>query len=57
MRGIGNTLPLTWVITLLQDPWLGFGWATTASLIVVGVLVGSFRRVRGAIGSYRDVHR
>jgi len=41
MRGIGNTLPLTWVITLLQDPWLGFGWATTASLVVVSVLVGS----------------
>jgi ABC-2 type transport system permease protein len=41
MRGIGNTLPLSWVITLLQDPWLGFGWATTASLVVVGVLVGS----------------
>ncbi len=41
MRGVGNSLPLTWVITLLQDPWLGFGWATTASLVVVGILVAS----------------
>ncbi len=41
MRGLGNTLPLTWVIILLQDPWLGFGWAGAASLSVVGVLVGS----------------
>ena len=41
MRGVGNSLPLTWVITMLQDPWLGFGWAATASLVVVGVLVGS----------------
>ena len=41
MRGIGDSLPLTWVITLLQDPWLGFGWAVTASLIVIGILVAS----------------
>jgi ABC-2 type transport system permease protein len=41
MRGIGSSLPLTWVITLLQDPWLGFGWAVAASLIVIGILVAS----------------
>jgi ABC-2 type transport system permease protein len=41
MRGVGNSLPLTWVIIMLQDPWLGFGWAATASLVVLGILVGS----------------
>jgi ABC-2 type transport system permease protein len=41
MRAVGNSLPLTWVITMLQDPWLGFGWDGTSSLIVAGVLVGS----------------
>lgn len=40
MRTVGDLLPLTHVITLLQDPWLGFGWATGASIVVVGVLVG-----------------
>jgi ABC-2 type transport system permease protein len=41
MRQVGNALPLTHVVTLLQDPWLGYGWATNASLIVGGILVGS----------------
>lgn len=41
MRGVGDALPLTWVITLLQDPWLGFGWATSSALVVGGVLIGS----------------
>ena len=41
MQRIGDVLPLTWVITLLQDPWLGFRWAVAASPIVVGILVAS----------------
>jgi ABC-2 type transport system permease protein len=41
MRAVGDAFPLAWVIRLLQDPWLGFGWAGTASLVVAGVLVGS----------------
>jgi ABC-2 type transport system permease protein len=41
MRAVGDLLPLTHVITLLQDPWLGFGWNTGASVVVAGVLVGS----------------
>lgn len=41
MKGVGNALPLTYVITLLQDPWLGFGWDTAASLVVTGILIGS----------------
>ena len=42
MNSVGDVLPLTHVITLLQDPWLGFGWDTTSSLVVAGLLVGSF---------------
>lgn len=41
MNRVGDVLPLTHVITLLQDPWLGFGWATAASLLVAGTLVVS----------------
>lgn len=41
MRGFGKVLPLTYVVTLLQDPWLGFGWDTAGSLAVAGILVGS----------------
>ena len=41
MRAVGDLLPLTHVVTLLQDPWLGFGWNTGASIIVAGILVGS----------------
>jgi ABC-2 type transport system permease protein len=41
MNFIGDITPLHWVIYMLQDPWLGFGWHTNASLIVVGITVVS----------------
>jgi ABC-2 type transport system permease protein len=41
MRRIGGALPLTYVIRLLQDPWLGFGWSATALLVVAGFMVGA----------------
>ena len=41
MRFIGEITPLYWVIYMLQDPWLGFGWHTNASLIVAGITVVS----------------
>jgi ABC-2 type transport system permease protein len=41
MRVIGEATPLHWVIYMLQDPWLGFGWHTNASLIVGGITVVS----------------
>ncbi len=41
MKAVGNLLPLSHVIALLQDPWLGFGWNTNASIVVAGVLLGS----------------
>ena len=37
MRWIGDATPLRWVILLLQDPWLGFGWSVKASLVVCGI--------------------
>ncbi len=41
MLRIGDALPLTHVIRLLQDPWLGFGWSLTALLAVAGFMVAS----------------
>jgi len=41
MRVIGEITPLHWVIFMLQDPWLGFGWHGVASLITVGVTLVS----------------
>jgi ABC-2 type transport system permease protein len=41
MRIVGEITPLHYVIILLQDPWLGFGWNINASLITTGFLVFS----------------
>ncbi len=41
MRTVGELTPLHWVIYMLQSPWLGFAWDTSASLIVAGVTVVS----------------
>jgi ABC-2 type transport system permease protein len=41
MRQLGDLMPLKHVITLLQDPWLGFGWNAGETLIVSGILLGS----------------
>jgi ABC-2 type transport system permease protein len=41
MRKIGELMPLKHVITLLQDPWLGFGWNVSETLIVSGIMVGA----------------
>jgi ABC-2 type transport system permease protein len=38
LKSIGEVLPLTHVLLLLQDPWLGYGWAATASLVTAGFL-------------------
>lgn len=34
MQWVGDVTPLRYVILLLQDPWLGFGWHGHAALIV-----------------------
>ena len=39
LQRVADVMPLTHVVTLLQDSWLGFGWNTTASLIVSGFMV------------------
>ena len=41
MQIIGDITPTRYVILILQDPWLGFGWAQKASLIVAGVMMGA----------------
>ena len=41
MQVIGEITPMHWVIYMLQNPWLGFSWYTSASLITAGVTVVS----------------
>lgn len=41
MDVIGEIVPLRHVILMLQNPWLGFGWHVSASLIVAGITVVS----------------
>jgi ABC-2 type transport system permease protein len=41
MGVIGEITPLRYVILMLQNPWLGFGWHTSASLITAGITVVS----------------
>ncbi len=36
LRMIGRLTPLKHVVTLLQDPWFGFGWNATECLVVIG---------------------
>jgi ABC-2 type transport system permease protein len=36
---VGKLTPLRYVILMLQDPWLGFGWNVPASLVVAGVTI------------------
>lgn len=39
MRWVGDATPLRYVIVLLQDPWLGFGWNMGYFLVVMGIMV------------------
>jgi ABC-2 type transport system permease protein len=36
MRVVADITPLKHVVVLLQDPWLGFGWNLTQTLVVLG---------------------
>ena len=36
LRDFGSVLPLTHLVTAVQDPWFGLGWGTT-DLVVLGV--------------------
>jgi ABC-type polysaccharide/polyol phosphate export permease len=50
MRAVGDALPLTYVVQVLQDGWLKSSWDATGSIVVMGILVGatllSFRLFR-----------
>lgn len=50
MRTVGDSLPLTYVIQVLQEPWLQSSWDAAGSIVVLGILVGasllSFRLFR-----------
>ena len=39
MQLIGDIAPLRYVILMLQDPWLGFGWDMKSFLIVAGIAI------------------
>lgn len=41
MRRLGEWLPLSHIIALIQDSWLGFGWNLTQMFIVMAILVVS----------------
>ena len=41
MQNAGEALPLTHVVTALQDPWLGFGWNWMELGIVAGMLAAA----------------
>ena len=50
MRTVGDALPLTYVVQILQGAWLQSSWDVTASFVVLGILAGasllSFRLFR-----------
>lgn len=41
MHWVAQFMPLTHVVRLVQDPWLGLGWNTTETFIVAGAAVGA----------------
>jgi ABC-2 type transport system permease protein len=41
MRWAGDVLPMTYAITVLQDPWLGFGWDLTGAAVMAATAVAS----------------
>jgi ABC-2 type transport system permease protein len=41
MVWVARFMPLTHTIRLIQDPWLGFGWNVTETIIVLGISIGA----------------
>jgi ABC-2 type transport system permease protein len=39
MKAVGDWLPLTYAITVMQDPWLGFGFDTGGTIVVLAVAI------------------
>lgn len=41
MRNVSDVLPLTYIVRLLQSPWLGQAWSMTDTAVVLGFTVGA----------------
>ena len=41
MHWVSNLLPLTYMLRLLQDPWLGLSWSLTDTAIVAAFALGA----------------
>ncbi len=41
LKVVSDISPLKYVISLMQDPWLGFGWNNTSLFITLGVTAGA----------------
>jgi hypothetical protein len=37
MRGVGEIILLTQIVTAIRDAWFGVGWATTDPAIIVAI--------------------
>ena len=41
MHWVSNLLPLTYMLRLLQDPWLGLPWSLADTAVVAGFAVAA----------------
>ena len=41
LRDVGGVLPLSHLVTAVQDPWFGFGWSATDLAVLVGYAVAA----------------
>ena len=41
MHWVSNLLPLTYMLRLLQDPWLGLSWSLTDTAVVAAFILGA----------------
>jgi hypothetical protein len=38
---VSNLLPLTYMLRLLQDPWLGLSWSLTDTAVIAAFILGA----------------
>ncbi len=41
LRDVGNALPLTHLVTAVQDPWFGFGWSATDLAVLAAYTIAA----------------
>jgi ABC-2 type transport system ATP-binding protein len=41
MHWVSNLLPLTYMLRLLQDPWLGLPWSGTDTAVIAAIILGA----------------